>query len=245
MLLEDGTYFVIEGWQRARRVRRLEQARPALHRQRRQRGRRAAARSRHRAREGPRHVHARRLDAARARARISTCEDAAAGEGFTRLSLMATLPGVPLYKRVRLRNWSTKGSRSRCPTASRCRDDRPWRSRSRHTARSTSRLEHMDRWATFDCYGTLVDWNAGLAGRVRRCVAACPLPRDRAGRAGEDARSLVPRGDARERASGSASTPIPPRPCRAGPSSPTSTQNSRRRGRAGGGSRSSRTPTVT
>ena len=22
----------------------------------------------------------------------------------------------------------------------------------------------MDRWATFDCYGTLVDWNAGLAG---------------------------------------------------------------------------------
>ena len=24
----------------------------------------------------------------------------------------------------------------------------------------------MDRWATFDCYGTLVDWNAGLAGAL-------------------------------------------------------------------------------
>jgi len=24
----------------------------------------------------------------------------------------------------------------------------------------------MDRWATFDCYGTLVDWNAGLTGAL-------------------------------------------------------------------------------
>jgi 2-haloacid dehalogenase len=24
----------------------------------------------------------------------------------------------------------------------------------------------VDRWATFDCYGTLVDWNAGLAGAL-------------------------------------------------------------------------------
>lgn len=24
----------------------------------------------------------------------------------------------------------------------------------------------MDRWATFDCYGTLVDWNAGIAGAL-------------------------------------------------------------------------------
>ena len=24
----------------------------------------------------------------------------------------------------------------------------------------------MDRWATFDCYGTLVDWNAGLRGAL-------------------------------------------------------------------------------
>src|SRR5574338_952090 len=24
----------------------------------------------------------------------------------------------------------------------------------------------MDRWATFDCYGTLVDWNAGLAAAL-------------------------------------------------------------------------------
>ena len=24
----------------------------------------------------------------------------------------------------------------------------------------------MERWATFDCYGTLVDWNAGIRGVV-------------------------------------------------------------------------------
>ena len=24
------------------------------------------------------------------------------------------------------------------------------------------------RWATFDCYGTLVDWNAGIAGQLGR-----------------------------------------------------------------------------
>ncbi|HSP71737.1 MAG TPA: HAD-IA family hydrolase, partial [Gaiellaceae bacterium] len=26
----------------------------------------------------------------------------------------------------------------------------------------------MDRWATFDCYGTLVDWNAGIYGQLAR-----------------------------------------------------------------------------
>ena len=26
----------------------------------------------------------------------------------------------------------------------------------------------MDRWATFDCYGTLIDWNAGIRGELAR-----------------------------------------------------------------------------
>ncbi|HET7044720.1 MAG TPA: HAD-IA family hydrolase [Gaiellaceae bacterium] len=26
----------------------------------------------------------------------------------------------------------------------------------------------MDRWATFDCYGTLIDWNAGIRGELGR-----------------------------------------------------------------------------
>jgi 2-haloacid dehalogenase len=26
----------------------------------------------------------------------------------------------------------------------------------------------MERWATFDCYGTIVDWNAGIAGELAR-----------------------------------------------------------------------------
>jgi 2-haloacid dehalogenase len=28
------------------------------------------------------------------------------------------------------------------------------------------RLAAVERWATFDCYGTLIDWNAGLAGAL-------------------------------------------------------------------------------
>jgi 2-haloacid dehalogenase len=35
----------------------------------------------------------------------------------------------------------------------------------------------MDRWATFDCYGTLVDWNAGIAGELRRLLGAADLER--------------------------------------------------------------------
>jgi 2-haloacid dehalogenase len=29
-----------------------------------------------------------------------------------------------------------------------------------------------DRWATFDCYGTLVDWNAGIRGQLERVLGA-------------------------------------------------------------------------
>jgi hypothetical protein len=28
-----------------------------------------------------------------------------------------------------------------------------------------SKLTSVERWVTFDCYGTLIDWNGGLAGR--------------------------------------------------------------------------------
>src|SRR4051812_13249996 len=28
----------------------------------------------------------------------------------------------------------------------------------------------MDRWATFDCYGTLVDWNAGIGRELARLL---------------------------------------------------------------------------
>src|SRR5262245_13685687 len=30
----------------------------------------------------------------------------------------------------------------------------------------------MPRWATFDCYGTLVDWNAGIAAQLARLLGA-------------------------------------------------------------------------
>jgi 2-haloacid dehalogenase len=35
----------------------------------------------------------------------------------------------------------------------------------------------MERWATFDCYGTLVDWNAGIRGELERLFGAGHAPR--------------------------------------------------------------------
>ena len=34
----------------------------------------------------------------------------------------------------------------------------------------------MSRWATFDCYGTLIDWNAGIAGTLERLFGAERTP---------------------------------------------------------------------
>ncbi len=28
----------------------------------------------------------------------------------------------------------------------------------------------MERWATFDCYGTLIDWNAGIGAELERLL---------------------------------------------------------------------------
>jgi len=33
-----------------------------------------------------------------------------------------------------------------------------------------------DRWATFDCYGTLIDWNAGLGRELERLFGADAVP---------------------------------------------------------------------
>ena len=35
----------------------------------------------------------------------------------------------------------------------------------------------MSRWATFDCYGTLIDWNAGIGGVLERLYGAEQAPR--------------------------------------------------------------------
>jgi 2-haloacid dehalogenase len=37
--------------------------------------------------------------------------------------------------------------------------------------------EVTDRWATFDCYGTLVDWNGGIVGVIRRLWPAADVAR--------------------------------------------------------------------
>jgi len=33
-----------------------------------------------------------------------------------------------------------------------------------------------ERWATFDCYGTLVDWNAGIGGELERLFGVAEAP---------------------------------------------------------------------
>ena len=35
----------------------------------------------------------------------------------------------------------------------------------------------MDRWATFDCYGTLIDWNGGIGRELERLFGAQHVPR--------------------------------------------------------------------
>jgi 2-haloacid dehalogenase len=35
----------------------------------------------------------------------------------------------------------------------------------------------MDRWATFDCYGTLIDWNGGIGGVLERLFGTEHVPR--------------------------------------------------------------------
>ena len=65
-----------------------------------------------------------------------------------------------------------------------------------------------DRWATFDCYGTLIDWLGGIRGtlvvalaRGRRGRALRALPRHRADRAGRP-RHPVPGRDGRDARAG-------------------------------------------
>ena len=31
-----------------------------------------------------------------------------------------------------------------------------------------------ERWATFDCYGTLIDWNGGIGRELERLFGAAP-----------------------------------------------------------------------
>jgi 2-haloacid dehalogenase len=35
----------------------------------------------------------------------------------------------------------------------------------------------MERWATFDCYGTLIDWNGGIGRELERLFGAADAPR--------------------------------------------------------------------
>ena len=69
---------------------------------------------------------------------------------------------------------------SRCPPR---RSPRPRASRGPHRPDldhdAETRLPPVDRWATFDCYGTLVDWDGGLrraGGALRRQPAASSSP---------------------------------------------------------------------
>src|SRR5581483_10932094 len=48
--------------------------------------------------------------------------------------------------------------------------------------------EIMDRWATFDCYGTLIDWNRGVVPRGAHHVARAARRARRAAASGRRAR---------------------------------------------------------
>ena len=104
----------------------------------------------------------------------------------------------------------------------------------------------VERWATFDCYGTLVDWNAGIRVRRRR-RAARALPRARAAGPGRAAVAHVSRRHARgvgrlglDDADALARS-LPAGRC----SRRCAAALDATRARAAGSSRSSRTPTAT
>jgi 2-haloacid dehalogenase len=40
-------------------------------------------------------------------------------------------------------------------------------------------VERVTRWATFDCYGTLIDWNTGIQSELTRVFGAGAAARDR------------------------------------------------------------------
>src|SRR5690349_21867769 len=44
----------------------------------------------------------------------------------------------------------------------------PFRMGADGTRRALAKLAAVDRWATFDCYGTLIDWNGGIRGQLAR-----------------------------------------------------------------------------
>jgi 2-haloacid dehalogenase len=49
-----------------------------------------------------------------------------------------------------------------------------------HQARPAESAEHfspLDRWATFDCYGTLIDWNGGILRELERLFGVQVAPR--------------------------------------------------------------------
>jgi 2-haloacid dehalogenase len=39
-----------------------------------------------------------------------------------------------------------------------------------------SRIGPVERWATFDCYGTLIDWNGGVSRELERLFGAAAAP---------------------------------------------------------------------
>ena len=119
-----------------------------------------------------------------------------------------------------------------------------------------------DRWATFDCYGTLIDWNGGIARRARAAVRRRATPDGCSSATTSSSRDRRRRTRARRyrevltrRSSGSPSegSALPDgrgrtrsrARCRPGSRSPRCRPRSRRRAPAAGSSRSSRTPTAT
>src|ERR1041385_3716242 len=69
--------------------------------------------------------------------------------GVSALELEEAQPHVPI---------TTAASASRTP----------FRMGGDGTRRGLAKLAAVDRWAPFDCYGTLIDWNGGIRGQLAR-----------------------------------------------------------------------------
>ena len=189
-------------------------------------------------RDGP-HASAPR---ARSRRR-SACSRCATGSCRRRSTTRRRIP-TATSTTSRTRPARRPGSRSR----SRTRSASAATTRRSSSAAGTSRraIAAMTRWATFDCYGTLIDWNAGIRAELAR-VFGDEQADEQLARYHElepelehDGKLQLPRGDdrgdaaaRRARRRGGAASPIA---ARAGSRSPRCRPRSRSCATAAGGS---------
>ena len=88
--------------------------------------------------------------------------------------MLGQVPGVPVLPG---RHRRLEGGVARRDALRKDRGDGgPVHGQQRANDHGTDSIVSVTRWATFDCYGTLIDWNAGIGGVLERLFGAERTP---------------------------------------------------------------------